>query len=228
MTLAVSLANTQFQRPDGSLCPGYRANAAENCRHGVVVLQEWWGLNEQICSVADQFAAAGYQALAPDLYHGRVAQDRDEASHMMNGLDFPGATFQDIRGAIADLRAAGCTKVAVMGFCMGGALTVASAVHLPEVDAAVCYYGIPPADFADPAAIACPFMGHFATRDTWCTPAAAASLETALRAAGQSPEIFHYAADHAFFNKLRPEVYDAGAAELSWSRTLDFLGRHFR
>ena len=214
----------EFQRPDGTQCAGYFAAAGKD-KPSVVVIQEWWGLNPQIRSVAERFAAAGYNALAPDLYKGRVAQDADEANHMMNGLDFPGATFQDIRGAVAHLQAVGNGKVAVMGFCMGGALTVASAVHLPEINAAVCFYGIPPKEFADPANIRVPFQGHFATRDTWCTPEAVAGLEAAMKAEGQSPENYHYEADHAFFNRLRPEVYNDEAAELAWSRTLDFLAR---
>ena len=214
----------EFKRPDGSNCAGYFAAAGKD-KPSVVVIQEWWGLNSQIRSVAERFAAAGYNALAPDLYKGRVAQDADEASHMMNGLDFPGATFQDIRGAVSYLQATGNGKVAVLGFCMGGALTVASAVHLPEIDAAVCFYGSPPKEFADPANIRVPFQGHFATRDDWCTPAAVAALEAAMQAQGQQPENYHYEADHAFFNKLRPEVYNEAAAELAWSRSLDFLAR---
>lgn len=215
----------EFKRPDGSACQGYLAEAGRG-RPGVVVIQEWWGLNPQICSVADRFASAGFNALAPDLYHGRVAQDMDEARHLMSGLDFPGATFQDIRGAVAHLQGVGSGKVAVMGFCMGGALTVASAVHLPELAAAVCYYGIPPGNFADPAAIRIPFLGHFATRDTWCTLDAVAQLESIMLAAGQQPEIHRYEAEHAFFNKLRPTVYDPKAAELSWERTLSFLNQY--
>lgn len=226
MDKQISLAGQMidFKRPDGSECKGYYAAAGVE-RPGIVVIQEWWGLNPQICSVADRFAADGYNALAPDLYHGRVTQDRDEASHLMNGLDFAGATFQDIRGAVAQLQASGNGKVAVMGFCMGGALTVASAVHLPEVNAAICFYGIPPADFADPRHIRIPFQGHFATRDTWCTPDAVRRLEEAMRSTGQQPEIYRYEADHAFFNKLRPEVYSPVAAELSWERSIAFLKR---
>ena len=114
-----------FKRPDGSSCKGYLADAGSG-KPGVVVIQEWWGLNDQIKGVADRFAAAGYNALAPDLYKGRVTQKPDEANHMMNGLDFVGATDQDIAGAVQHL-AATSRKVAVMGFCMGGALTVAAA-----------------------------------------------------------------------------------------------------
>ncbi len=109
---------------------------------------------------------------------------------------------------------------------MGGALTIAAAVHVPEVAAAVCLYGIPPREFADPANIRVPFQGHFATRDDWCTPQAVAELEARMRAQGATPEIFHYDADHAFCNEKRPEVYDARCAAEAWTRTLAFFGKH--
>jgi len=220
-----------FKRPDGSACRGYLANAGQGAP-GVVVIQEWWGLNEQICGIADRFAAPGFNALAPDLFKGRVTQKPNEASHLMNGLDFPGATHQDIRGAVDHLRAL-CGgsggkggKVAAMGFCMGGALTIAAAVHVPDLSAAVCFYGIPPKEFADPADIRIPFQGHFGSKDDWCTPAAVDALEAAMRAKGVTPEIYRYDADHAFFNELRPEVYDATCAKQAWKRTLAFLAKN--
>lgn len=211
----------EFARPDGSACAGYYAEAGAG-KPGVIVIQEWWGLNAQICQMADRFAAAGFNALAPDLYQGRVTQDPDEAGHLMNGLDFPGATHQDIRGAALHLaRTSG--KVGVTGFCMGGALTIATAVHVPEVAAAVCFYGIPPADFADPAKIRVPFQAHFANRDDWCTPAAVDQLEKTMVSAGLTPEIFRYDAQHAFCNAARPEVYDTACATLALDRTLAFF-----
>ncbi|MBA3034137.1 MAG: dienelactone hydrolase family protein [Gammaproteobacteria bacterium] len=213
----------EFARPDGSGCTGYLA-AAGTGKPAVIIIQEWWGLNPQICGVADRFAEAGFTALAPDLYHGRVTQDPDEASHLMTGLDFPGATHQDLRGAVLHLRQQ-AGKVGVMGFCMGGALTIAAAVHIPEITSAVCLYGIPPQDFADPAKIRIPFMGHFANLDDWCTPQAVDQLEQSMRAAGQTPEIYRYAAAHAFCNEQRPEVYDPACAKLAMQRTLDFFGR---
>ena len=218
----------EFKRPDASTCRGYLASAGPACP-GVVVIQEWWGLNDQICGIADRFARAGFNALAPDLFKGRVAQDPDEASHLMNGLDFPGATHQDIRGAVDHLRNVGGKsggKVAVMGFCMGGALTIAAAVHVPNLSAGVCFYGIPPQEFADPADIRIPFQGHFAKLDDWCTPAAVDALEAAMRAKGATPELYRYDADHAFFNERRGEVYDAACASLAWERTLAFLAKH--
>jgi carboxymethylenebutenolidase len=212
-----------FERPDGGRTRGYLASAGAG-RPSVVVIQEWWGLNDQICGVADRFARAGFNALAPDLYQGRVTQQPDEANHLMTGLDFPGATHQDIRGAVRHLAKDG-GKVAVMGFCMGGALTVATCVHVPEVAAGVCFYGIPPKEFADPANIRVPFQGHFANQDDWCTPAAADALEQAMKAAGASPEVYRYDAAHGFFNERRGDVYDAGCAQQAWDRMTAFLQR---
>ena len=213
-----------FKRPDGSACRGYLAEAGRG-RPGIVVIQEWWGLNDQICGVADRFARAGYNALAPDLYQGRVTQNPDEANHLMTGLDFPGATHQDIRGAVRHLQSMS-GKVGVMGFCMGGALTVAAAVHVPEAAAAVCFYGIPPKEFADPANIRIPFQGHFANRDDWCVPSAVDALEAALNGSGAPAEIHRYDAAHGFFNERRADVYSANDATLAWERMTAFLAKH--
>ena len=210
----------EFARPDGGRTKGYLATAGRE-RPGIVVIQEWWGLNDQICGVADRFARAGYNALAPDLYKGRLTASPDEANHLMSGLDFADATNQDLRGAAAHLKEAS-GKVAVMGFCMGGALTIAALAHIPELAAGVCFYGIPPKEFADPARIKAPLQGHFANRDDWCTPALVDDLERAMKAAGASPEIYRYDAAHAFSNE-RSQAYDVASANQAWERTLGFL-----
>jgi carboxymethylenebutenolidase len=217
----------EFARPDGGRTKGYLATAGQG-RPGIVVIQEWWGLNDQICGVADRFARAGYNALAPDLYKGRVTATADEASHLMTGLDFADATNQDLRGAAAHLKQ-NSGKVAVMGFCMGGALTIAALVHIPELAAGVCFYGIPPQEFADPSCIKAPFQGHFANRDDWCTPEAVNQLEAAMKASGQSvsrsaPDIHRYDAAHAFFNERSP-AYDVACANQAWERMAGFLER---
>ena len=209
-----------FTRQDGGKTKGYLATSGQG-KPGVVVIQEWWGLNDQICGVADRFARAGFNALAPDLYRGRVTAKPDEANHLMEGLNFPDATHQDLRGATQHLKGQS-SKVAVMGFCMGGALTIAAAVHIPELDAGVCFYGIPPKDFADPAKIKKPFQGHFANKDDWCTPAAVDELEKTLKAAGTPHEIYRYDAAHAFFNE-RSEAYDLQSSNASWDRMMAFL-----
>ncbi len=214
----------RFACPDGSQASGYLAEA-EGAKAGVVVIQEWWGLNEQIRGVAERLAAEGFTALAPDLYGGRVTTLPDEANHMMEGLDWVGATSVEVRGALRHLKAS-LPKAAVMGFCLGGALSVIAGASLDECDAAVCYYGIPPKDQADPADLRVPFQGHFADQDDWCTPAAvdefSAELAVALAGAGIAYEIHRYPVAHAFFNEA-VEAYDAQAAALSWTRTLAFL-----
>ncbi len=215
----------EFPCAGGRTAGGYLAKAAGE-GPAIVVIQEWWGLNDHIKAIADRFAAAGYSALAPDLYDGRVTQDPDEAGHWMGGLDWVGATETDVAGALEYLKQSHA-KAGVMGFCMGGALTVIAGVKLPDCDAGVCYYGIPPKDQADPSAMKVPFQGHFGTLDEWCNPAAVAALEADLAGSGAGHEIHIYEnCDHAFFNDQRPDVYDQAAAELSWQRTLDFLGRH--
>jgi carboxymethylenebutenolidase len=213
----------EFARPDGGRTRGYLATAGEG-RPGIVVIQEWWGLNDQICGVADRFARAGCNALAPDLYKGRLTASPDEANHLMEGLNFPDATHQDLRGAALHLKGA-TGKVAVMGFCMGGALTIAALVHIPELAAGVCFYGIPPREFADPARIRAPFQGHFANQDDWCTPAAVNALEETLKGAGAAHEIYRYDAAHAFANE-RSAAYNVAAANQAWERMTGFLERN--
>lgn len=215
-----------FPRPDGASCSAYSAEAGAG-RPGVIVIQEWWGLNPHIRDIADRFAAAGFNALAPDLFHGRVARNVDEARHMMDGLDFVGATTQDIRGAVTYLQEKGGNdKVGIVGFCMGGALVISSGVHLEGPAAGVCFYGIPPKEVADPARIRFSFQAHFASKDTWCTPSLVDQLEQEMKSAGNPPEVYRYEANHAFFNKTRPEVYDAAASQAAWERTLTFFDKH--
>jgi carboxymethylenebutenolidase len=214
---------TDFARPDGVAAKGYLAMAGHG-RPGIIVIQEWWGLNDQICGVADRFARAGWNALAPDLYDGRLTTVPDEANHLMSSLDFADATYQDLRGAALELKGQS-DKVAVIGFCMGGALTIAAAVHVHEVDAAVCFYGIPPKEFADPAKIRVPFQGHFANQDDWCTPAAVNDLERALKTAGVEHDLYRYDAAHAFANE-RSAAYDVACANHAWERMTAFLEAH--
>src|SRR5712664_1145204 len=167
----------QFKRPDGKTCPGYLATPkAGASAPGFVCIQEYWGLNEQIKKTGDRLAEAGYCALVPDLFRGKVAKAAAEASHLMAGLNFPDAAEQDIRGAVQYLKQAS-KKVAVGGFCLGGALTLLSAGRVPEMDAGACFYGIPPAEVLDPKGIKIPLICHFADHDDWCTPAKVNELE---------------------------------------------------
>ena len=214
----------RYTTPIGSEVSGYLARAAGSTKH-VIVLQEWWGLNEQIRGVCDRFAAVGFNALAPDLYQGRVTEDPDEANHMMTGLDWGGAIEQDVRGAVQYLKGNGGT-VAVMGFCMGGALTIIAGVKISDLDAAVCFYGIPPVEAADPTQTTAPLQCHFASQDDWCTPEAVNAFETTLKDASVKHELFRYEAQHGFFNEQRADDHDADASTLAWERMIGFLNTH--
>ncbi|MGA7922232.1 MAG: dienelactone hydrolase family protein [Candidatus Acidiferrales bacterium] len=214
---------TQFKRPDGKACLGYLATPkAGSSASGFVVIQEWWGLNDQIKKTAARLAGAGYRALVPDLYRGKVTKAADEANHLMTTLNFADAAGQDIRGAVQYLKQSS-KKVAVGGFCMGGALTILAALLVPEMDAGACFYGIPPVDAADLEKIKIPLICHFANRDDWCTPAKVNELEAALKQSKSVFEIYRYDAQHAFMNEARPEVYNATCAKTAWERTLKFL-----
>ncbi len=222
-----------FQRPDGGTIEGYLAEAATPGAPGLVVIQEWWGLNDQIRGVADRFAAAGYTALVPDLYRGKATVEAAEAEHLMSSLDFGDAAGQDIRGAVQHLKTGlGCAKVGVTGFCMGGALTVLSAVNVPEVDTGVIWYGVPPLEYVDASKIRVALMGHFAIDDVPFPIATVDALEQKLRAANVDIEFHRYQAMHAFANetqvganRLPITEYNPDAAALAWTRTLGFLER---
>jgi carboxymethylenebutenolidase len=187
---------------------------------GVVIVHEFWGLNAQISSVAARYAAAGVPALAIDLYGGRVAQSREEAAGLMGRLDY-GHAMRVISAGAAALRAKGVSKVASLGFCMGGAVALASAERADGLDAAVVFYGLAPE--LDASRIHVPLLLHFARQDEWCTPTKVASLERNLTEAGVPLTLHRYDARHAFCNETRHEVYEPGLAKLAFDRTVAFL-----
>lgn len=223
----------QFTRPDGKTVDGYLVEPPNGANApGIVVIQEWWGLDEQIKEVANRLAGAGFRALVPDLYRGKLALEAKEAEHLMNDLNFCDAASQDIRGAVQYLKATGSAKVAVTGFCMGGALTVLSACFVPELDATVVWYGNPPAEYVDANNITKPMMGHWSMQDEFFSPAGVDELEKKLQIAGVEHEFHRYDAKHAFANPqadargLAPLQYHPEAAELAWKRSLDFLNKY--
>lgn len=216
-----------FSRTNGGSAQGYLSEGKDPKAPGVVVIQEWWGLQGQIKGVCDRLAEAGFHALAPDLFGGKVVPYHDSAAAnaAMEALDFKAASDQVVRGAVKFLEAGG-GKVGLTGFCMGGAVTIIGAVHIPELDAAVCFYGLPPESVAAPKDIRVPLQAHFASQDDWCTPAAVAEFEKKLRAAGKTFEIHRYPGKHAFMNSDRKEVHDPEAAKVAWERCLAFFRTH--
>lgn len=221
----------EFARPDGKKVNGYLAQP-EAAGPGVVVIQEWWGLNDQIRGVADRLAHAGFVALVPDLYRGKSTSEAEEAHHLMTGLNFGDAAAQDIRGAVQALKARGCARAGVTGFCMGGALTLLAMVNVPEADAGVVWYGYPPLEYVDATKIRAPLIAHWATQDEPFKIDGVDALEAKLRDAGVAYTGYRYLAHHAFANetaqgprRLPITQYDAAWAQIAWDRTLRFFGR---
>ncbi|QWE31824.1 dienelactone hydrolase family protein [Polynucleobacter sp. Adler-ghost] len=219
-----------YKRPDGTSVEAYLTEPANPTNApGVVVIQEWWGLDDEIKNVANRLAKAGYRALVPDLYRGKLALEANEAEHLMNDLNFGDAASQDIRGAVQYLKGIGSTKVAVTGFCMGGALTVLSAGLVPECDATVVWYGYPPLEYVDAQAIKKPMLAHWALHDEFFSISGVDQLEEKLKAAGVTYDFQRYDAKHAFANPksdargLPPLQYNSAAADLAWDRTMAFL-----
>jgi carboxymethylenebutenolidase len=214
---------------NGETAEGYLSVPEGGTGAGLVVIQEWWGLVPHIKQLADRFAAQGFVALAPDLYHGKSTTSPDEAGKLMMALDIDRAE-KDLRGAIQFLRAhPGVTgaKVGTVGFCMGGALSLYAASKNEQVGACVVFYGIHPKVEPDLDALRAPVLGLFAERDQSVPPDAVRELEAKLRERGKQVETHIYpGTDHAFFNDTRPEVYDREAAEDAWRRTIEFLRRH--
>lgn len=219
---------------NGKPCSGYLATPA-NKGPGVIVIQEWWGLVPHIKDIAERFATEGFVAIAPDLYHGKITKEPDEAGKLMMDLQIDQAA-RDMSGAVDFLLGHATVepkKVGSVGFCMGGALSIVLATVKP-IDACVAYYGIPSTE-PDYSNLKGPVLGHFAEQDDWATPDIAEKLFARLREMGKSAELHSYPATHAFFNETRAEdhpqrvgTYNREAAKLSWDRTLEFFRKHLR
>lgn len=215
---------------NGRTAGGYLAPAVEGAGLGLLVIQEWWGLVDHIVDVCDRFAAEGFTALAPDLYHGTTVPNRepDEAAKAEMALDLERAA-RDLSGAVDFVQAHRAVRghgVAVVGFCMGGGLALWLATLRPDaVRAVVPFYGIAPKGTEpDWSALTAAVEGHYAEDDHLAHPEAVAALEERLRDLGRDVRVFTYpGTSHAFFNDTRPEVYDDESARQAWVRTLEFL-----
>ncbi len=219
----------EFQT-NGVTASGYLARPQDDERHpAVVVLQEWWGLNDHIKAVADRFAAAGFVALAPDLYGGRATTEPDEARKLAMALDMQRAV-KDMVGAVNYLCGmAHTTRIGVVGFCMGGSLALMLAAHTPRIAATVSFYGGRPIDEADMRQIDSPVLAFYGGRDQGIPPERIEHNRELWTRHGIAHEIVVYPeAEHAFFNDTRPGIYDPRAAADAWQRTLTFFRTHLQ
>ena len=223
------MPTVEFQA-NGSSATGYLAEPESGSGPAVVVLQEWWGVDDHIRGVCDRLAGAGFIALAPDLYHGDTTDKPDEAQQKMMAMSMARAE-QEMAGAVAFLSAhegRTGTGVGSIGWCLGGGLSVWAAATNPEIGACVTYYYVMAHGKPDFSQIKGPVLGHFGTADDFVPVEAAEGLLDELRAAGVDAEFVFYEGDgHAFFNETnRFGTYDPDATQRSWERSVDFLQTH--
>jgi len=197
----------------------------------VMLIHEWWGLNDQIKAVAAELAKAGYVALAVDLYDGQIADTPDHAKALMEAVK-PEEANDMLVSWIDDLTGAGkqtgmtTGKLGTLGWCFGGGWSLNAALATPT-DACVVYYGRVNKTAAELAPLACPVLGHFATKDRWINKAMVEDFEAAMSEAGKTYEVFWYDANHAFANPTGAR-YDAADARLAWQRTMAYLEEQLR
>ncbi|HEU0129614.1 MAG TPA: dienelactone hydrolase family protein [Mycobacteriales bacterium] len=214
---------------NGDSAEGYLALPGSGSGPGVIVIQEWWGLVPHVRDVADRFAAEGFVALAPDLYHGATTTEPDEAGKLLMGMAMDRAA-KDIAGAASYLVSRAETsgeRIGAVGFCMGGSLALWSATLSPEIAVAVGFYPAVPWERMSPtwssydgkaAAL------HTAEGDGGPEAEGIQTAKRAIEAAGGTVDVYGYpGTEHAFFNDARPDVYDPEAAALAWERTLTLL-----
>ena len=220
-------------RSNGNNARGYLATPGQGAAPGVIVVQEWWGLNSQIKGVCDRLTAEGFTALAPDLYHGELAghDEMDRAAELLNTMPIDRAA-RDMSGAVDYLAGHDAVRgdsVGALGFCMGGNLVLLLAARRPDkVTTVVSYYGvIPSPDELDVAGIKAAVQGHYGTSDGFMPTDAARGVEQRLSDAGADVQFHYYDAGHAFANDENPiGTYHEEHARTAWVRTLEFLRAH--
>jgi len=203
----------------------YVARPHEEVSAGVILVQEYWGINEHIRDLAGRFANEGYLCVAPDLYRGRVAADKEEASALMQALRVEDG-METIHKAIdAATEAYQVDRFAIVGFCMGGTFALRAACEIPELKAAAPFYGdIPEEEVLSKLKVPALFIAG--ERDAWINPAKVNGLKKTAKKYSLPVEVVSYDADHAFFNDTRPGVYNAEAAADAWSRVQEHFKKY--
>lgn len=188
----------------------------------VILIHEWWGLNDHVKDIADRYAKEGFVAIAPDLYRGKIATDAEEASKMMHELSIEDGIDVIKHAAETAREALGTTQMGITGYCMGGTFALRAACDLKDFAASAPFYGDIPDDEVL-SKLRTPTIFISGTRDGWITPEKVSGLESAAEKYELPVESVKFDADHAFFNNTRPEVYDAEAAREAWSRVIAFF-----
>jgi carboxymethylenebutenolidase len=191
----------------------------------VILIHEWWGINDHIRDIAGRFANEGYLCIAPDLFRGKTAGTTEEASKLMNELSIEDG-LETISEAISEAKIAyEVQKFGVTGFCMGGTFALRAACEIDELAAAAPFYGdIPPEDVLKK--LKTPTLFIAGSRDGWINAEKVNALKVAAKKYELPVEAVVYDADHAFFNNTRPEVYDSDASADAWRRVLELFRKH--
>lgn len=201
------------------------ARPAEETASTVVLIHEWWGINDHVRDLAGRYAAEGFICVAPDLFRGKTTKDSKEAAKLMHELDTVDG-METIRQAIAEAkRNYKVGKIGITGYCMGGTFALRAACEIEELAAAAPFYGDIPEDNVL-AKLKVPTIFLAGARDAWISPQKVAVLKEATRIYNLPLEAVSYDADHAFFNDTRPEVYNPAAAADAWERVLKFFREH--
>jgi carboxymethylenebutenolidase len=191
----------------------------------VLLIHEWWGINDHIRDLAGRFAKAGYLCVAPDLYRGRVAITTEEASALMQALEIEDG-LETIRKAMAAGQETYQVKrFAITGYCMGGTFALRTACEIPELKAAAPFYGDIPEESVL-AKLKVPTLFIAGKRDAWINPEKVNGLRETAKKYNLPVEVVSYDADHAFFNDTRPAVYNPEAAADAWRRVLAHFAKH--
>jgi len=185
----------------------------------VILIQEWWGLNEHIKDIARRYANEGFIAIAPDLYRGKLATNPDEAAELMADLKIEDG-IDTIKNTVRKVRESyGNADVGISGYCMGGTYSLRAACEVEGIKAAAPFYGdIPSEEILQKLKV--PVLFISGTKDAWINPAKVAELKSAAKKYNLPVESISYEADHAFFNDTRPDVYDENAAKDAWVRVI--------
>ncbi len=203
----------------------YVARPETEIMAAVVLIQEWWGINDHIRDLAGRYAREGYLCAAPDLYRGRVAADTAEASSLMQALEIDDG-IETIRKAIAAAAETYQVKrFAINGYCMGGTFALRAACEIPELKAAAPFYGDIPEERVL-AKLKVPTLFIAGKLDAWINPEKVNTLKEIAARYNLPVEVVSYDADHAFFNDTRPQVYNAEAAADAWRRVLEHFSKH--
>jgi len=197
----------------------------------ILVIHEWWGLEDHFRNMCRSFAKKGYVALAPDLYHGKVVKEHDEAARLKTSLDLERAVQEILDGVayVKNLPFVDPGRIGIVGFCMGGGLALLSICRSREIAAGVIYFHSLFPDPGDLVNINCPILGHFGEDDTVTPKSEVEAFEQVLKENNKSYEIYFYKnAGHAFVNEMHADTYRKEAAEATWPRTFDFLKKHLQ